>query len=122
MPYIDQDRRAAVLNDPVKILSEGELNFLITRLLVSWLGKKPNYSDINAAIGVLECAKLELYRRVAVPYEAKKCHQNGDVYLTRVTAEGERAAERQQYFEELARIYGYLFGYSTTDSADSRKT
>jgi hypothetical protein len=31
-------------------------------------------------IGVLECAKLELYRRVAAPYEDAKCEDNGDVY------------------------------------------
>ena len=31
-------------------------------------------------IGVLECAKLELYRRVAAPYEDDKIDENGDVY------------------------------------------
>jgi hypothetical protein len=29
------------------------------------------YHHINTAIGALECAKLELYRRVAAPYEDK---------------------------------------------------
>jgi len=32
------------------------------------------------AIGALECAKLELYRRVAAPYEDTKIAENGDVY------------------------------------------
>jgi len=31
-------------------------------------------------VGVLECAKMELYRRVAAPYEDKKKEENGDVY------------------------------------------
>ena len=38
------------------------------------------YSEINSVIGVLECAKMELYRRIAAPYEDKKCEENGDVY------------------------------------------
>ena len=31
-------------------------------------------------VGVLECAKLELYRRMAAPYEDEKIEDNGDVY------------------------------------------
>ena len=42
--------------------------------------KEVRYSKINALIGVLECAKLELYRRVAAPYENDKIDENGDVY------------------------------------------
>jgi hypothetical protein len=39
-----------------------------------------SYQNINELIGVLECAKLELYRRVASPYEDEKIQSNGDVY------------------------------------------
>jgi hypothetical protein len=39
-----------------------------------------NYALLNELIGVLECAKLELYRRVASPYEDEKIQSNGDVY------------------------------------------
>jgi hypothetical protein len=38
---------------------------------------------VNEAIGVLECAKLELYRRVAAPYEDEKIAESGDVYTVR---------------------------------------
>jgi hypothetical protein len=38
------------------------------------------YANINEAIGVLECAKLELYRRIAAPYEDHKISETGDVY------------------------------------------
>jgi hypothetical protein len=57
------------------------LNFAITTLLDKELQKNGvNYSNINALIGVLECAKLELYRRVASPYEDVKIEENGDAY------------------------------------------
>jgi len=39
-----------------------------------------NYRNINELVGVFECAKLELYRRVASPYEDEKIQSNGDVY------------------------------------------
>ena len=40
-----------------------------------------SYSRINELIGVLECAKIELYRRIAAPYEDDKSRINGDVYF-----------------------------------------
>jgi len=39
-----------------------------------------SYTFINDCVGALEGAKLELYRRVASPYEDKKIAENGDVY------------------------------------------
>ena len=59
--------------------SPGTLNYIITRLVHWWLGDNPNYERYNAAIGVLECAKLELYRRKVSPYEDEKINENGDV-------------------------------------------
>jgi hypothetical protein len=59
--------------------SPGTLNYIITRLVHWYLGDKPNYERYNAAIGVLECAKLELYRRKVSPYEDEKIKENGDV-------------------------------------------
>ena len=38
------------------------------------------YQHVNDALGALEGAKLELYRRVAAPYENDKAVQHGDVY------------------------------------------
>jgi len=57
----------------------GEINYIITRLCDAML-EDVRYSKINSLIGVLECAKLELYRRVAAPYEDDKIESNGDVY------------------------------------------
>lgn len=86
MPYIAQGVRKDLKPKLSKLLrfapnlSEGEINYIITKLLLARLGKKPCYADYNASIGVLECAKLELYRRAVAEYEDVKCDQNGDVY------------------------------------------
>lgn len=81
MPYIARHRRSAIDagGDPE---TAGELNYAITRLLVGYMehGESRGYGEINEIVGVLECAKLEFYQRIAVPYEDKKIKQNGDVY------------------------------------------
>lgn len=79
MPYITQAARVRAAHAP---LTEGELNYAITCMIQTWMLDTGgvSYAKLNAAIGVLECAKLELYRRVAAPYEDTKCNENGDVY------------------------------------------
>lgn len=89
MPYIkgsSRDHLAARNTEDISELcySPGDLNYVITKICDDYLGKNPSYTHINEVIGVLECAKLEFYRRVAVPYEDKKIEENGDVYQTRV--------------------------------------
>ena len=79
MPYIDGYRRED-LNPLTSPHNAGELNYVITYIVNEYLGNSYGYSDINEVIGVLECAKLELYRRIASPYEDEKIQQNGDVY------------------------------------------
>jgi len=84
MPYIQKDRRGKITQLVKKlkaeICSEGEMNFAITKLVEP---KVVRYCVLNKIIGVLECVKLELYRRVAAKYEDKKCEENGDVYSQR---------------------------------------
>jgi len=83
MPSVAPETRGFLHTHPHLADSAGELNYAITRLLDSWLDERGvNYTHINAVIGVLECAKLELYRRVAAPYEDIKCAENGDVYTS----------------------------------------
>lgn len=87
MPYIDQalrERFEALGHHPnvmgATANTEGELNYLITCAVHGYLGVHgTNYKNLNAVIGVLECAKLEVYRRKAAPYEDKKIATNGDV-------------------------------------------
>lgn len=84
MPYIRPDARHRL--DPSWQLpgatTPGELNYQITRLCNMYLqvDESLTYGGINDVVGVLECAKQEFYRRVAVSYEKQKISENGDVY------------------------------------------
>jgi hypothetical protein len=88
MPYIKQIARAdfaPVLNEIsskiTEVTTEGDMNYMITRMVLRYLETHgTNYTNINGMIGMLECTKLELYRRLAAPYENKKVDENGDVY------------------------------------------
>jgi len=91
MPYIKRNSRIAydeLIEEIVSILRtiddselDGRLNYIISRLLFkAYFADGVRYVKINRAVGVLECAKLELYRRIAAPYEDKKRRENGDVY------------------------------------------
>jgi hypothetical protein len=87
MPYIKpEDRRP--LDPLIQQLAEalpgqnfaGNLNYVISKLSARLLDEQLSYARLNEIIGALECAKLELYRRVAAPYEDGKIESNGDVY------------------------------------------
>lgn len=84
MPYITADRKTILsdLVEPVaqELLSPGELNYSITRLMSRYLPDEPHYADIAEVTGVLENVKQEFYRRYAAPYEDRKIAENGDVY------------------------------------------
>lgn len=92
MPYITKDRRDALAitksnkrgtlpaMDTPK--TAGELNYKITTLIHDYLREHGlSYQKLNDCVGVLECAKAELYRRVVAPYEDAKMKANGDVML-----------------------------------------
>lgn len=79
MPYIKQEDRKH-LKPTVLPRNVGELNYLITSLCHRYLQRNGlRYANINAVIGVLECAKLELYRMIAAPYENGKQMENGSI-------------------------------------------
>lgn len=82
MPYITHAERVN-LDRGGAPQTLGQLNYVVTQACLAYLkacGPAPSYAMLNAAIGMLECAKLEFYRRVAAPYEDRKLHDNGDVY------------------------------------------
>jgi len=96
MPYIKQKDRDKFVTwiqdkngneikirpeDPIYVCNtSGELNYFITILLHAYINKKgESYTIYNDVIGVLECAKQELYRRKIAPYEDKAIKRNGDV-------------------------------------------
>jgi hypothetical protein len=84
MPYITKDRRERFEKsiDELGLLAEtdGDFNYIFSSLIHKFIEKNGlKYNSLNAAIGVLECAKLELYRQVASKYEDKKILENGKV-------------------------------------------
>lgn len=83
MPYIDFRARDRLEDGASTPTSPGELNYLITKIVVDYYDSMGGYQRINDVLGALEGAKLEFYRRVAVPYEDQKMKENGDVYLPR---------------------------------------
>ena len=89
MPYIKKEDRKKYdtkINALVEVLKQnelikvGDLNYIVTKLIWGLLEDSLNYSNANAIVGMLECCKLELYRRVIAKYEAQKIEENGDVY------------------------------------------
>jgi hypothetical protein len=59
-------------------IKDGILNYIFTKMLIE-LYPNPRYKDFNEMIGILECCKLELYRKKAAPYENEKELENGSV-------------------------------------------
>jgi len=87
LPYIRSEKRNKYdkpLRELISILKslpadevDGELNYVVTKILKETYPLR--YFHINKAVGVLECIKLEFYRRVASPYEDQKIKEAGDV-------------------------------------------
>jgi hypothetical protein len=87
LPYIKSEKRKkyeTIIQELVGILKslppeevDGDLNYVVTKLLKEVYPLR--YYHINKAVGVLECIKLEFYRRVAAPYEDVKIKESGDV-------------------------------------------
>lgn len=88
MPYIDTEQREKYdpLLEPFTRRFElgnfhpGELNYVITKLVLAFLAEQNNYTAYNEVVGVLESVKLELYREKVAPYEDVKLLENGTVY------------------------------------------
>jgi len=81
MPYIKKMVRVGwEVLDSFSILTPGVLNFVVSKICHNYIrGKGLTYNTLNEVIGVLECAKMELYRQVAAPYEDEKKAGNGPV-------------------------------------------
>jgi hypothetical protein len=93
MPYIAQEQRGQlncyiqILEDQIRRLAKsgqraGLVNYIVTKLVWGLLDEQniaPAYARYNEMIGALECAKLELYRRLIAEYEDCKIKENGDI-------------------------------------------
>ena len=88
MPYIPKEDRKrmdkhirSLTTELMKGNQAGNLNYAISTIFANILNRKGiSYGMINEFVGVLECAKLEAYDRIARPYEDSKIASNGDVY------------------------------------------
>ena len=95
MPYIKDEQRKHLDFNIENIISDltsgwvdadnlaGNFNYASSKIISGLLDSEGvNYTILNKLMGALECAKLELYRRMASPYEDKKIQENGDVYFS----------------------------------------
>jgi hypothetical protein len=90
MPYVTKILRTLELDNAISAvvneisdenLNPGLVNYTISTILGRLLYNQDlSYRNINQLIGVLECVKMELYRRIAIPYEDKMIERNGDVF------------------------------------------
>ena len=77
MPYIPKSERNKAFENILP--TAGVLNYAIHQLISEYFEQNNrNYQTINYVIGVLECAKMELYTRMGAEYEEIKILQNGD--------------------------------------------
>ena len=80
MPYLERGIRESLAEGrtPKK---PGELNYLMSQLVKSFLAENGiSYTSLNAVVGVLDCLKMEVYRKLAAPYEDDKEIENGSVW------------------------------------------
>ena len=100
MPYIKQENRENI-DEEIKVLvrklmdegkyDKGTLNYIITTLMHYYIALNGlKYSNVNDVVGILECAKLEFYRKIAGPYEDIKIDENGDLNVIEVPNKGVR--------------------------------
>lgn len=88
MPYILSGRKAQLITDGDNPANAGELNFVLTMVVLDYLNARPgvSYQDLNDISGALTECLAEFRRRVVIPYEQVKAVVNGDVYEHTVTA------------------------------------
>jgi len=84
MPYIQKFKKD-ILSRKIKNLMKdhmdtpGEVTFAIYKIILEYSKKNPCYSTFAICTGILDCTKLEFYRKIVAPYEEKKIKENGDV-------------------------------------------
>lgn len=87
MPYINSQRREE-LDPEIESLqsklielgsNEGDLNYVITRLIAALFAHYSRYAMIARVSGVLANVGSEFYRRIAGPYEDIAVSKNEDI-------------------------------------------
>lgn len=81
MPYITEERVIELTEDGEPLENPGDLNYAFSVVAAAYIEDKGlSYQTINDIVGALEGAKLEFYRRIAVPYEIQKMGTGTDPY------------------------------------------
>ncbi len=97
MPYVDPEaaaRLASGLTVP-HMDNAGELNYVLTQVVVSYLHERAGdtfetvrYAMLNDIVGAMAGALAEFQRRVVAPYEQRRAAENGDVYPPGLRVDG----------------------------------
>jgi hypothetical protein len=120
MPYIKPEVRKQIdalieqftdgLRDATEV-NNGTANYIITRILLRFLRPENgwNYDSLSDVIKTLECAKLEIYRRMLTPYEAVKIFENEDVPEFNIFDElEEKSLNNETNIDPLTALYNSM--------------
>lgn len=89
MPYIPPSERPEfdkILKPVLDFITEkkdlnlGQLNYMITNIIIAYAAKTPSYTHFSSCRAVLDDVRDEFTRRIMDAYEDKKKEVNGDVY------------------------------------------
>jgi len=76
-----EDLKLEVRNRLLRPKTPTSVEAELTQAVTDYLGHHMDMSEAyQQCTGVLECVKLELYRRVIAKYEIEKAQANGDVF------------------------------------------
>ena len=75
------------------------MNYLLSSLIDLWLPEDPCYSDYNAAVGVIECCKLEFYQAAR-----QKICRTGSVREKPATMYGHARSDMRSFIDR-PRVY-----------------
>lgn len=87
MPYIERPKRPS-LDEAIEPIikkialgrSKGEMNYILTRLVLAWLRQQgQSYDSLSDVEALLNDVGREFHDRYTRPYEDKKRAENGDV-------------------------------------------
>jgi hypothetical protein len=89
MPYIKQERRAAIDPDLQKLIKflkaigmkKGDMNYVMTKMCQEYVAHHgKSYDHLSDVTGMLNDVKTEFERKVVAPYEEEKIVENGEIY------------------------------------------
>ncbi len=86
MPYLREGDKETLNMTPLEEIFvtkghaiPGDLTYAIYKLLIDYARHEQCFAKFAEALGAVEAAKLEFYRRHVAHYEDKKIEENGDV-------------------------------------------